>query len=162
MGEMQPEEKVEIKEAVKKALDTDMVAQDLPRVVHGERDSPYMLEVTVTRQSDIIPADLIEININKSPKVSEERARDVIQHALIDVFGEFPPYFVVELPSGAQVPAYDWFDHANQFNLRIGMKFLRMEAPEVTNPDHGSLQCLRDRFGHRAMPRWLSLIKVTK
>lgn len=118
---MQPEEKVEIKEAVRKALDTDMVAQEIPRIVHGRADDPYILEVTVTRQTDLLPPGLLEIHITKSPKVPEPRAMDVMQHALVDVFGPNPPLYLVPTPNGEMVPAYDWFDPTGQFQKLKGV-----------------------------------------
>lgn len=98
-----------------KDMSRDMKVGELPRIVNGDRKSPYILEVTITRRTDILPAGLVEIHISKSPMVPEKRAEDVIKHALIDVLGPNPPFFTVDLPNGSKVPAYDWFDHAGAF-----------------------------------------------
>lgn len=104
-----------MKEKTKEALKTDMVVKGIPRVCLGSERHPYRVEVTVTRRTEILPDGLIEIHINKAPQISEQRASDVIQHALVDLLGPNPPFYMVELPNGARVPAYDWFDHTGQF-----------------------------------------------
>jgi hypothetical protein len=94
---------------------TDVVINSLPRIVHGGPADPYKVEVTITRQTEILPAGLVEIHIDKSPKVPEGRATDVMQHALIDILGHNPPFHIIMLPNGEEVPAFDWFDHTGRF-----------------------------------------------
>ena len=93
---MEPEKQ----EQVRKDMATDVVIQSLPRIMHGEKSDPYKLEVTITRQTEILPDGLIEIHIDKSPKVPEDRAMDVMQHALIDMFGPNPRWNIITLPTG--------------------------------------------------------------
>lgn len=138
---------------------SDVSVGELTRYVKGDHRSPYIVEVTVTRRTEIIPAGLVEIHISKSPRVPEKRAEDVITHALIDVFGPTPPFYLIPAAIGNPIPAYDWFDHTGSFRKLKGNVTENIKAQANAQWGRDSLWLVLNEqtsAGKKAVLDWLA------